>query len=67
MATSKYDFEVNENTLVIITESYMAMYRLTLPLRRNNPPFLLQKYNSDFNLNEYDEINSDGLFYLTEK
>jgi quinolinate synthase len=43
------------------------MYRLTTPLRRRSQPFLLQKYNSDFNLNEYDEINSDGLFYLVEK
>ena len=40
------------------------MYRLTVPLRRRSSPFLLQKFNSDFNLNEYDEINSDGLFYL---
>jgi hypothetical protein len=45
----------------------MSMYRLTVPLRRREPPFLLQKFNSDFNLNEYDEINSDGLFYLVEK
>jgi hypothetical protein len=27
------------------------MYRLTVPLRRREPPFLLQKFNSDFNLN----------------
>ena len=40
------------------------MYRLIVPLRRRSYPFLLQKFNSDFNLNEYDEINSDGLFYL---
>lgn len=45
----------------------MSMYRLTNPLRRMNPPFLLQKYDSDFNINKYDEINSDGLFYLVEK
>jgi hypothetical protein len=42
----------------------MSMYRLTVPLRRHQPPFLIQNFNSDFNLNEYDEINSDGLFYL---
>lgn len=42
----------------------MQMYRLTRPLRRTQQPFLLQKFDSDFNLNEYDEINSDGLFYL---
>jgi len=45
----------------------MGLYRLVTPLRRLNQPYLLQKFNSDFNYKEYDEINSDGLFYLVTK
>lgn len=62
--TANYAFEVSRNTLVIVTETYMGMYRMTTPLRRAHQPFLLQKFSSNFNINEYDEINSDGLFYL---
>jgi hypothetical protein len=49
--TPKYAFEVNHDTLVIVTETEMSIYRLNLPLRRGNSPFLLQKFTSSFNLN----------------
>jgi hypothetical protein len=52
---------------VLVSESSMALYRLTTPLRRANQPFLLQRFQGEFNYNEYDEINSDGLFYLVTK
>ena len=42
------------------------MYRLTTPLNRAEQPFLLNKFQGDFTLNEYSEINSDGFFYLVE-
>ena len=64
-STSNYDFEVNRDTMMVITPNSTTLYRLQVPFRRYYAaPFVLQKFENNFTLNEYAEINSDGFFYL---
>lgn len=65
-STSLYDFEIGFDDLVIITPQATSIYRLTRPLSRSEPPYLKNKLNGDYSLNEYSEINSEGFFYLVE-
>lgn len=64
--TARYDFEITHNSLLIVTEYNFEMYRLVTPLRRVDPPFLLQKNDGNFTLSEYGEMDADGFFYLVE-
>ena len=41
LSTSEYDFEVNADTLLLITKNYTSLYRLELPIRRGAMPFLM--------------------------
>jgi hypothetical protein len=59
-----YDFEVNHEQLLIITESSSTLYQLQTPLRRIDPPLKRQTINFKFKLGEYDEVCSDRLFYI---
>lgn len=49
-----------------MTEYNFEMYRLVTPLRRVDQPFLLQKYDGNFTLSQYGEMDADGFFYLVE-
>ena len=60
----RYDFEVNHEQLLIITEATSTIYQLQTPLRRADPPLKRQSINFSFKIGEYDEICSDRLFYL---
>lgn len=51
-STSNYDFEVNMDTMLIITKTTTTMYRLQVPFRRYYAaPFVLQKFNGTYTLN----------------
>ena len=64
--TALYDFEITRDSILIITGYNFELYRLVTPLRRIDPPFLLQKYDGNFTLDEYGEMDADGFFYLVE-
>ena len=64
--TAMYDFELTFNSLLLITQTHFEMYRLITPLRRHQPFFLLQKYDGNYTLSDYREVDSDGLYYLVE-
>lgn len=59
-----YDFEVNEQNLLIIDQDRTELYHLYTPLRRSAQPYLRETVSSKFSLNEYSELTSDKLFYL---
>lgn len=42
--TSPYFFEINRDTLLIITNNSTSLYRLNVPFRLKDAPFLLQKF-----------------------
>ncbi len=52
--TSKYDFEVSREHISIITEEYVSIYMLDLPLRFGGQIILKQKLTHKFTLKEYD-------------
>lgn len=59
-----YDFEVNHDHLLVLTEDTSSLYDLDVPLRRRALPFKRQTIESRFKLGEYDEVCSDKLFYI---
>lgn len=50
----RYDFEINQYNILILTETSATVYGLQLPLRRSAPPLRRQSINSQFKIGEYD-------------
>ena len=59
-----YDYEVNEQNLLILDEDRAELYHMYTPLRRSAQPYMRETIFAKFSLNEYSEITSDRLFYL---
>jgi hypothetical protein len=60
----RYDFEINEGHVLIITELSSTIYELQTPLRRIDPPMKRQSIDRQFKIGDYDEVCSDRLFYI---
>lgn len=60
-----YSYEISRDSVLIITEQDMQLYRMDIPLRRNGHPILLQTVTHTYKLGQYSELVSDQLFYLT--
>jgi hypothetical protein len=61
-----YSYEISRDSVLIITEVDIQLYRLQVPVRRNSNPILLQTITHTYKLGQYSELVSDQLFYVTD-
>jgi hypothetical protein len=59
-----YSYEIARDSILIITEIDMQLYRLSIPVSRNTNPILTQTITHTYKLGKYSELVSDQLFYL---
>jgi hypothetical protein len=60
-----YSYEIARDSILIITEVDIQLFRIQVPLRRNSNPILLQAITHTYKLGQYSELVSDQLFYVT--
>lgn len=60
-----YSYEIARDSILIITELDIQLYRLAVPIRRNSNPILTQSVTHSYKLGQYGELVSDQLFYVS--